>query len=168
MFNENNKTQEQEIVLPEKTFDNGEPEINDTAKIAEEDNGAVVSEKQNEKEEEKTAPAQEPEDVAEARSRALAQVERLSREKGFSGPWGNLFRAYPSLSRKDAIRELGDVVKSGMSPLEAYQQKLLAEKEQELKTLRSSATATKRSIGAVAEENTEQQLDDFLIGFYSV
>ncbi len=164
MLNENNKTQEQEIVLPEKTLDNVEHEINDTEKFAEEDNGIVVSEK----EEDKTAPAQEPEDIAEARSRALAQVERLSREKGFSGPWGNLFRAYPSLSRKDAIRELGDVVKSGMSPLEAYQKKLLAEKEQELETLRNSATATKRSIGAVAEENTEQQLDDFLIGFYSV
>ncbi len=164
MLNENNKTQEQEIVLPEKTLDNVEPEINDTEKFAEEDNGIVVSEK----EEDKTVPAQEPEDIAEARSRALAQVERLSREKGFSGPWGNLFRAYPSLSRKDAIRELGDVVKSGMSPLEAYQKKLLAEKEQELETLRNSATATKRSIGAVAEENTEQQIDDFLIGFYSV
>lgn len=167
MFNENN-THEQELVLTEKNSDNCEPEINDTSKIAEEEKGVEVSEEQTPKEEAKTILAQEHEKIADARSRALAQVERMSRETGFSGPWGSLFRAYPSLSRKDAIKQLGDAVKGGMTPIEAYQQKLLEEKERELETMRSTATATKRSIGTVTEENTEQELDDFLIGFYSV
>ena len=166
MFSENNNTQE--LALQEEIFDNAEPEINDTAKIAEEEKGEAVSEKQNEKEEEKASPADESAEIENARSRALAQVERLSIEKSFSGPWGNLFREYPSLSRNDAFKQLGDAVKGGMTPLEAYQKKLLEEKEQELESIRSTATATKRSIGAVVEENTEQQLDDFLIGFYSV
>lgn len=168
MFNENNNTQEQELVLPEKLFDNEEPEVKDAAKIAEEEKIEAVSEKQNENEEEKKIPSEDAGEIENARSRALAQVERLSRDNGFSGPWGTLFRTYPSLSRNDAFEQLGDAVKGGMTPLEAYQQKLLAEKEQELESMRSTATATKRSIGTVSEENTEQKLDDFLIGFYSV
>lgn len=168
MLNESNNTQEQELVLPEKLFDNDEPEINDVAIIDKEEKIDTVSEKQNEKEEEKTVAEQETAEIAEARSRAHAQIERLSRETGFSGPWGNLFRTYPSLSRNDAFKQLGDAVKSGRTPLEAYQQRLLEEKERELEIVRSTATATMRSIGTVAQENTEQELDDFLIGFYSV
>ena len=134
--------QEQESTATEAVSDNNiETEINDTAKIAEEENGTAVSENTNAKEEDTAATEQEPEDVTEARSRALAQIERMSREKGFSGPWGNLFREYPTLSRADAVKDLA---------------------------LRSSSTATGRAIGDVAENNKEQELDDFLIGFYSV
>ncbi len=161
--------QEQESTATEAVSDNNiETEINDTAKIAEEENGTAVSENTNAKEEDTAATEQEPEDVTEARSRALAQIERMSREKGFSGPWGNLFREYPTLSRADAVKDLEAAVKGGLSPLEAYQQKLLAEKDKELDALRSSSTATGRAIGDVAENNKEQELDDFLIGFYSV
>lgn len=168
MFEENNNSQEQELALPEKLFDNDEPEINDTAEIAEEEKNEVVSETQNETEEETASPEVDAAEIENARSRALAQVERLSRNTGFSGPWGSLFRTYPELSRNDAFEQLGDAVSGGMTPLEAYQQKLLEEKERELEMMRSTATARKRSIGTVAEENTERKLDDFLAGFYSV
>lgn len=161
--------QEQEPTATETVSGNNtETEINDTAKIAEEDNGVAVSENTNEKEEATAAPEPEPEDVTEARSRALAQIERISREKGFGGPWGTLFREYPTLSREDAKKDLEDAVKGGLSPLEAYQQKLLAEKDKELDALRNSSSVTGRSAGEVSENNKEQELDDFLIGFYSV
>ncbi|MBQ6697748.1 MAG: hypothetical protein IJN09_01740 [Oscillospiraceae bacterium] len=168
MFEESNNTQEQELALPEKLFDDDETEINDTAEIAEEEKSEAVSETQNETEEEPASPEADAEEIENARSRALAQVERLSRDTGFSGPWGSLFRAYPALSRNDAFEQLGDAVNGGMTPLEAYQQKLLEEKERELEMIRSTSTARKRSIGAVVEENTESELDDFLAGFYSV
>ena len=167
---DNIPAQEQEAATTEKVSDNNtETEINDTVKIAEDGKDIAVSEKQNEKEEETNAPEQEPEDVSEARARALAQIEKLSMENGFSGPWASLFREYPFLSRSDAKRDLEEAVKAGKTPLEAYQQKLLAEKDIELEALRSSSTATGRSTGAIAESNDkEQELDDFLIGFYSV
>lgn len=168
MFEENNNTQEQELALPEKLFDDDEPEINDTAEIAGEEKGEAVSENQNETEEKTASPEVDAAEIENARSRAHAQVERLSRDTGFSGPWGSLFRAYPELSRNDAFKQLGDAVNGGMTPLEAYQQKLLEEKERELKTMRSTTTARNRSIGTVTEESTERKLDDFLAGFYSV
>lgn len=170
MFEENNNTQEQELELPEKLFDNDEPEINDTAEIAEEAKGEAVSENQNqnETEDEAAGPGVDAAEIENARSRAHAQVERLSRDTGFSGPWGSLFRAYPTLSRSDAFKQLGDAVNGGMTPLEAYQQKLLEEKERELEAMRSTATARNRSTGTVTEESTERRLDDFLAGFYSV
>ncbi|MBQ8004056.1 MAG: hypothetical protein IJ299_03090, partial [Oscillospiraceae bacterium] len=92
MFDEINKTEEQETELPENLFEDDEPEINNKSEI---DENIGREEKTEEKPQKET----EEDQIYDARSRALAQVQRLSRDAGFSGPWSNLFRKYPSLTR---------------------------------------------------------------------
>lgn len=103
-----------------------------------------------------------------AAERALAQVRRMHESAGFSGPWSNLFRRYPELSRESAYTELSSSVKSGMTPLEAYQQKLLREQENALKITRNNGAAASRSVGSLEGDGGGEELDDFLTGFYSV
>lgn len=105
---------------------------------------------------------------AAASFRAKEQIKRLQESAGFSGPWGNLFRKYPELSRKDAYADLADDVRSGMSPLEAYQSRLLAEKDKELCIAKNNGAAANRSVGSLEGDGQGEKLDDFLVGFYSV
>lgn len=103
-----------------------------------------------------------------AAERALLQVRRMHESAGFSGPWSNLFRKYPELSRGDAYTELSDAVRRGMTPLEAYQAKLLDEKENALKIAKNNGAAASRSVGSLEGDGGGAELDDFLTGFYSV
>ncbi len=103
-----------------------------------------------------------------ASQRAAAQIERIRESVGFSGPWGKLFGKYPSLSRENAYAQLSDAVKSGMTPLEAYQAKLLEDKEAELKSARHSNEAARRSVGSLEGDGDGEEPDDFLIGFNSI
>lgn len=100
--------------------------------------------------------------------RAKEQIKRLEESVGLSGPWGNLFRKYPELSRKEAYSDLSDDVRSGMSPLEAYQTRLLAQKEKELQIAKNNGAAANRSVGSLEGDGQGEKLDDFLVGFYSV
>ncbi len=162
MFDENNITEEQKTELPETLLEENEPEINNDSEA----DGYVDEE--DETAEETPISESEAAQIESARARALAQVQRLSNEAGFSGPWSNLFRKYPALSRESAYTELGDAVKGGLTPLEAYQQKLLSEQETELRIARESSAAAMRSVGSLSGDGGEREIDDFLAGFYSV
>ena len=97
--------------------------------------------------------------------RAKAQIRRISDSVGFSGPWSNLFKRYPELSRDNAYAELSEDVKKGMSPLEAYQSKLIDERDRELRIARNNNNVAAKSIGSLEGERTGRNHDDFLEGF---
>ena len=101
-----------------------------------------------------------------ATTRAREQIKRLSEGIGLTGPWGNLFKTYPSLSRKEAFAELSDKVNSGFTPLEAYQAKLLAEKEKELRITANNGIAQAKSIGSLESDGAGKKRDEFLEGFF--
>ena len=116
--------------------------------------------------EKNTAPEREAFGEAEASAeRARAQIARISESVGLSGAWSNLFRAYPSLSRSEAEHELRDAVKGGLTPLEAYQQKLLSERERELRAIRQNEMSAMRSVGSLGSDLVKAEKDDFLEGF---
>lgn len=230
MFDETNKTEEQEIEFPENLFGDDEPETDETADggnhtadteeksetlrikyngeerditldearvlaqkgmnydhvLAERDTkykreldflDRVAAERgltreqyiaSNEKS--PVMPAREGYSGAEraAAERALAQVRRMHESAGFSGPWSKLFRRYPELSRESAYTELISSVKDGMTPLEAYQAKLLREQENSLKITKNNGAAASRSVGSLEGDGDGAGVDDFLAGFYSV
>jgi len=107
-------------------------------------------------------------DIGTETARAQEQIRRIKDSVGFAGPWGNLFRKYPSLSRESAYAELGDAVKGGMTPLEAYQEKLLSEKATELRIAKQNGDAAARAVGSLEGDGDGEDLDDFLIGFNSI
>lgn len=105
---------------------------------------------------------------AEASSRAREQIKRITSGIAESRAWGNLFNKYPDLPKEKAFSELNASVRSGMSPLEAYQAKLLEEKETALKIARNNGAAAFRSVGSLESDGNGEVIDDFLEGFYSV
>lgn len=161
MFDEINKTEENETELPETLFgseDETSADINEENKPeenkAEGDNAGEASREESFGDAEVSA------------ARAREQIARISESVGLSGAWGNLFKAYPSLSRSEASAELLDAVKSGLTPLEAYQQKLLLEREREIQAMRQNAETSKRSVGSLESDAGIGSRDDFLEGFF--
>ena len=163
MLDEINKTEENETELPETLFgseDETSADINEENK-PEENKAEGEAAEENIREEERSFGNAE---VSAARARE--QIARISESVGLSGAWGNLFKAYPSLSRSEASAELRDAVKSGLTPLEAYQQKLLSEREREIQAMRQNAEASKRSVGSLGSDAGIGSRDDFLEGFF--
>ncbi len=164
MFDETNKTEENEITFPETLFgDENEP----SADIQEEKNVETEEaevEKNGENPQESTTESFGDTEVSAARARE--QIARISESVGLSGAWGNLFKKYPSLSRSEASAELSEAVKSGLTPLEAYQQKLISEQERELRAIRQNEEASRRSVGSLGSDAGATTRDDFLEGFF--
>ena len=220
MFDETNKTEEQELALPDNLFDNEaseedsasnrDTEEKDTIRIkyngeerditldearvlaqkgmnydhvvAERDTkyrrelefldkvagekGMTRAEYMKMHESQKQNTADTIERVTEnATERARGQIKRISDSLGFTGPWATLFNRYPNLARESAYSELSEKVRGGMTPLEAYQEKLLSDKERELSVIQSAANARQRSVGSVSGDGRAFLHDDFLEGF---
>jgi len=98
---------------------------------------------------------------------ARQHVRQISDSLGLTGPWGNLFNRYPSLGRKEAFSELSEAVKDGMTPLEAYQAKLLGERDRELAIARNNSMAAMKTIGSLDGESGGGDRDEFLEGFFA-
>ncbi len=162
MFDETNKTEETEMTLPETLFGSEEEnsaDINEENRTEETKAEAEVA-GENAREEGKSFG-----NVEASAARAREQIARISESVGLSGAWGNLFKAYPSLSRSEAA-DLSEAVKSGLTPLEAYQQKLLSERERELRAMRQNEETSKRSVGSLESDAGASAKDDFLEGFF--
>lgn len=221
MFDETNRTEEQELMLPDNLFDdeateqetspsNQDAEEKETIRIkyngeerditldearvlaqkgmnydhvvAERDTkyqrelefldrvagekGMTRAEYMNMHESQKQNAADTVKSVAQdAAERARGQIKRISDSLGFTGPWATLFNRYPNLARESAYSELSEKVRGGLTPLEAYQEKLLLDKERELSAVQSTADARWRSVGPISGEGTAFIRDDFLEGF---
>lgn len=85
--------------------------------------------------------------------------------RGIDGEWENLFREYPVLSRSEAEAELGNDVKGGLTPLEAYQKKLIAKQAYELRAMHHNERVANRSVGSMTSDTAALMKDDFLEGF---
>lgn len=105
---------------------------------------------------------------SEVRERARAQIQRITDSVGFTGPWSALFNTYPSLSRREAFDSLTERVRQGLTPLEAYQEKLILDKENELRMVRENNFARAKSVGALDGDEGPGDHDEFLEGFFSV
>ena len=117
---------------------------------------------------EKTSATEETKESSEVRERARAQIKRITDSVGFTGPWSALFDTYPSLSRREAYDTLTERVSQGLSPLEAYQEKLIRDKENELRMVRGHNIARAKSVGAIGGDEGPGEHDEFLEGFFSV
>ena len=220
MFDETNKTEEQEIELPEKLFESddiSEEETFDGNHTVEEEaetltikyNGEerritldeakilaqkgmnydhVVSERDTkykreldfldrvaEKEgltraeymarsEQKENKTENPTEYS-GRERAAVQLRRITDSLGVTGPWSALFKKYPTLSRSEAYGTLSENVSRGMTPIEAYQEKLLAEKDNLLRMERESRVSARKSVGSLGGDGFASDRDEFLEGF---
>ncbi len=100
------------------------------------------------------------------RERAAAQLRRITDSVGMTGPWGSLFRKYPNLTRKEAYPLLSESVANGMTPIEAYQEKLLSEKDRQLRIARESENASRKSVGSLEGDGGGTSRDEFLEGFF--
>ncbi|MBR5543685.1 MAG: hypothetical protein IKU65_06280 [Oscillospiraceae bacterium] len=103
--------------------------------------------------------------TASPAERARAQLRRITDAAGLTGPWSELFKKYPSLSRESAYSDLSENVRQGMTPLEAYQERLLAQKERELLIAQNNNAARLRSVGSLEGDGAAILHDDFLEGF---
>ena len=101
----------------------------------------------------------------DGRERAARQIERITDSLGITGPWSELFKKYPTLSRREAFSELVDGVSSGMTPIEAYQEKLILEKDNLLRAERESRNAAGKSVGSLTSDGAPTYRDEFLEGF---
>ncbi len=99
------------------------------------------------------------------RERAAMQVKRITDSLNINGPWTRLFNKYPTLSRKDAYSSLSDAVAKGSTPIEAYQEKLIAEKEMELRSANENRFAERKSTGSIEGDGSGAGRDEFLEGF---
>ncbi len=223
MFDETNRTEEQELTLPDNLFDDGATEDNSVSNqdaekretirikyngeerditldearvlaqkgmnydhvVAERDTkyqrelefldkvagerGMTRAEYMNMHESQKQNAANTTGSVAQdAVERARGQIKRISDSLGFTGPWSTLFNRYPNLARESAYSELSEKVRGGMTPLEAYQEKLLSDKERELSAVQSMADARRRSVGSISGDGTAFVRDAFLEGFTAI
>ncbi|MBQ7119617.1 MAG: hypothetical protein IJO09_05335 [Oscillospiraceae bacterium] len=164
MFDETNKTEETENALPETLFGSENETSADTYK--EESSEVNEAEKNEAGEKAHEVPRENHEAIEASAARAREQIARISESVGLSGAWGNLFRAYPDLPRSKAAEELYDAVKGGLTPLEAYQKKLLSEREHEIRAMRKNEETSKRSVGSLGSDAGDVSKDDFLEGFF--
>lgn len=222
MFDETNKTEEQEIALPEKLFESddiseeesfdGDHTVEDEAEtltikyngeekritlgearilaqkgmnydhvVAERDTkykreldfldkvaaGEGLTRAQYMEREESAPKTEETENPIQSsgRERAAAQIRRITDSLGMTGPWSELFRKYPTLSREEAYSTLSGSVAGGMTPIEAYQEKLLTEKDNLLRMVRQSGVSAQKSVGSLGGDGGHAHRDEFLEGF---
>lgn len=169
MFEETNKTEEQGFELPDNLFGGDEPE-NTAENIIEERGGeeniSAEADEENISAEKETLP-QNAAIPSPAAARAREHIRMLEGSVGLAGKWEKLFGSYPELSREETYAELSDKVRSGFSPLEAYQQKLLDEKTRELQIARKNSEMQKKSVGSLLGEGSAGERDAFLEGFFS-
>ena len=170
MFEEMNKQEEQGFELPDKLFGSDETEI------PADDRGEEVSGKKEEitaapDAEESSAQKEESPQNAEipspAAARAREHIRMLEGTVGLPGKWEKLFGSYPGLSREETYAELGEKVRSGFTPLEAYQQKLLDERTRELQIARRNSELQRKSVGSLLGDGSAGERDAFLEGFFS-
>ncbi len=98
-------------------------------------------------------------------SRAREQIKRIHEETDRKFGWNKLFDAYPELSRAEAKRELSESVRSGRTPLEAHQMRIIKAREDELAIMRNNSEAAKRAIGSLTGDFEGSAKDAFLEGF---
>ena len=169
MFEEMNKPEEQGFELPDKLFGSDEPELtaDNSGEKASDGEENIIAEVGAE---EIPAPAEEIPQKAEIPSpaaRAREHIRMLEGAVGLPGKWEKLFGSYPELSREEAYAELQEKVRSGYSPLEAYQQKLLDERTRELQIARRNSEMQKKSVGSLLGDGSAGERDAFLEGFFS-
>lgn len=99
------------------------------------------------------------------RERAAAQIRRITDSLGMTGPWSELFKKYPTLSRSEAYGTLSESVAGGMTPIEAYQEKLIAEKDNLLRMARENGVSARKSVGSLGGDGGHTHRDEFLEGF---
>ncbi len=99
------------------------------------------------------------------RERAAAQLRRITDSLGVTGPWSELFKKYPTLSRSEAYGTLSEGVARGMTPIEAYQEKLITEKDNLLRIARESGASAQKSVGSLGGDGGHTHRDEFLEGF---
>lgn len=99
------------------------------------------------------------------RERAAAQIRRITDSLGMTGPWSELFRKYPTLSRSEAYSTLSESVAGGMTPIEAYQERLIAEKDNLLRMERENGASARKSVGSLGGDGGHTHRDEFLEGF---
>ena len=162
-----NKTEEQGIVLPDKLFGDDTPE-NTAGRSGDE---FAAGEKMNSSPDAENPSAYVETNgeakVSPAAERAREHIRMLEGRVGLPGKWEKLFGSYPELSREETYAELGPKVRSGFSPLEAYQQKLLEERTRELQIARRNSEMQKKSVGSLLGEGSAGERDAFLEGFFS-
>lgn len=101
----------------------------------------------------------------DGRARAAAEIRRISDSLGVTGPWSGLFKKYPTLSRTEAYGTLSESVARGMTPIEAYQEKLIEEKDNLLRIARENGASARRSVGSLEGDGAHTHRDEFLEGF---
>lgn len=106
-----------------------------------------------------------PPQITDGRERAAAQIRKITDSLSQNGPWTRLFRKYPTLQKDRAYTTLSEAVAKGQSPIEAYQEKLIAEKEMELRSVKESAFAGRKSTGSLEGDGSGANRDEFLEGF---
>ena len=170
MFEEMNKQEEQGFELPDKLFGSDESELTENHGGEEE---KVGRENLSDGECAEEIPAQtenNPQNAeipSPAAARAREHIRMLEGAVGLPGKWEKLFGSYPGLSREEAYAELSEKVRSGFSPLEAYQQKLLDERTRELQIARRNSELQRKSVGSLLGDGSAGERDAFLEGFFS-
>ena len=66
---------------------------------------------------------------------------------------------------REAYGTLSENVSRGMTPIEAYQEKLLAEKDNLLRMARESHVSARKSVGSLGGDGFASDRDEFLEGF---
>lgn len=98
-------------------------------------------------------------------SSARERVEKIYESVGRKGPWTKLFDKYPNLSEERADALLAEDVKNGMTPLEAYQSRIIAENERIRKIEENNTASRMRAVGSALGDGAGEVRDAFLEGF---
>ena len=111
-------------------------------------------------------PQGSPEEVIhESRARAREQIQRIYNTTAENSSWSKLLERYPELDKSSIQNELGEQIRNGMSPLEAYQSKLLEQRERELRIAKNNSTVAARAVGSLTSDAQSAASDAFLEGF---
>ncbi len=112
------------------------------------------------------APQRSPEEVMQdSRARAREQIQRIYDTTGEKKSWNRLFERFPELDRQQIREELSENIRGGMTPLEAYQSRLLKQREQELRIVNNNSAAALRAVGSLTGDALSSTSDAFLEGF---
>ncbi len=111
-------------------------------------------------------PQRSPEEIAQdSRLRAREQIKRIYNTTGEKRSWNRLFESFPELDRQQIRQELSENISGGMTPLEAYQSRLLKQREQELRIANNNSAAALRAVGSLTGDALSATSDAFLEGF---
>ncbi len=107
-------------------------------------------------------------DAQNMSKRASEALKRIYDRVGLSGEWGKLFERYPDLPRANIREKLRDDIRSGMTPLEAYQAQLIRKAENEMKIRENNTAAAYRAVGSIESSLPARVRDEFLEGFSTI